>query len=286
MNIENPLVSVLMTAYNREKFIAEAIESVLASTYEHWELIIVDDGSKDNTVTVAKEYEVKDPRIKVFVNEKNLGDYPNRNKAISHASGEYCMFCDSDDTLLPESISKIVNLVKDQPDFNFAMSWSAAKQPQIVSSFESLNTHFFQSQFLFIGPGGTFMRRSFVNQIGGYPEKYGPANDMYFNLKVACNTAILLFPFNLHIYREHEGQEIKNSFSYLHNNFRYLDDALNELPLPFPKQKIEWLRKKNYRRFVVNLLGYFRKTGNIKNTAAAWKKANFKPTYFFKGIFH
>ena len=83
-----PLVSVLMTAYNREKYIAEAIESVLASTYTFFELIIVDDCSTDNTVLIAKSYQERDPRIKLFVNKQNLGDYPNRNVAASFASGE------------------------------------------------------------------------------------------------------------------------------------------------------------------------------------------------------
>ena len=85
---EQPDGSVLMTAYNRELYIAEAIESVLASTYQDFELIIVDDGSKDKTVAIAKKYESKDSRVKVFVNEQNLGDYPNRNKAASFASGK------------------------------------------------------------------------------------------------------------------------------------------------------------------------------------------------------
>jgi glycosyltransferase involved in cell wall biosynthesis len=73
-----PLVSVLMTAYNREKYIADAISSVLNSTYKNFELIIVDDGSKDATVQIAKQFEAKDERVTVYQNEKNLGDYNNR----------------------------------------------------------------------------------------------------------------------------------------------------------------------------------------------------------------
>ncbi len=75
-----PLVSVLMTVYNREKYIAEAIESVLASSYTNFELIIVDDGSKDHSVEIAQKYEAQDHRIKVYVNEQNLGDYSNAIK--------------------------------------------------------------------------------------------------------------------------------------------------------------------------------------------------------------
>ena len=79
-----PLVSVLMTSYNREKYITEAMESVLNSTYANFELIIVDDGSTDKTVAIANEYEKKDKRVKVHTNEKNLGQFQNRNKAALH----------------------------------------------------------------------------------------------------------------------------------------------------------------------------------------------------------
>src|SRR5690348_4570978 len=284
--MNQPLVSILMTAYNRERYIAEAIESVLAITYRNWELIIVDDCSKDRTREIAVCYAKKDDRIKVYINEKNLGDYPNRNKAISYASGEYIMFCDSDDKLLPESISKLMQVIEPADGFNFAISWPYYDPPVTMSSYDALQEHFFGKQFLYIGPGGTFMRRTFVKQIGGYPEKYGPANDMYFNLKVACNTAILLFPFDLMFYRQHENQEIKNNYAYLYNSFCYMRDALNELPLPFSKSEINLLRKKNYRRFIVNLFHYYGKTRNFKEIIRAWKLAGFNYKYFLQGIFH
>ena len=70
--MSNPLVSILMTAYNREKLIGPAIESVLASTYSDLELIIVDDRSSDSTVGIANDLAARDGRIKVFINEKNL----------------------------------------------------------------------------------------------------------------------------------------------------------------------------------------------------------------------
>src|SRR5258708_39815278 len=95
----DPLVSILMTAYNREKYIAEAIESVLTSSYTNFELIIVDDCSTDNTLTIAKSYEKNDARIKVYLNEKNLKDYPNRNRAASHAKGKYIKYLDYDDKI-------------------------------------------------------------------------------------------------------------------------------------------------------------------------------------------
>ncbi|MEJ0081053.1 MAG: glycosyltransferase family A protein [Puia sp.] len=90
-----------MTCYNREKYIGEAIESVLASSYSNLELIIVDDHSSDDTVNIGRAYAEKDNRVNVYLNEKNLGDYPNRNKAASYARGEFLKYVDSDDYIYP-----------------------------------------------------------------------------------------------------------------------------------------------------------------------------------------
>ena len=83
--MKTPQVSILTTVYNRDKYLAACIDSVLASTYQDWELIIVDDVSTDTSVAIAQRYEQKHARIKVYVNQTNLGDYPNRNKAASYA---------------------------------------------------------------------------------------------------------------------------------------------------------------------------------------------------------
>src|SRR5580700_5016235 len=90
-----PKVSVVVTAYNREKYIAHAIESVLAQTFTDFELIVVDDCSRDNTAAIARSYE-SDPRVRVYVNERNLGQFPNRNRAATYARGEFLKPHDSD----------------------------------------------------------------------------------------------------------------------------------------------------------------------------------------------
>src|ERR1700682_441555 len=122
MNNDYPKVSVLMTAYNREKYIGEAIESVLASSYANFELIIVDDCSKDNTVKIAKAYAEKDSRIKVFVNEKNLGDYLNRNRAAELAQGKYIKYLDSDDLIYYYALEVMVKYMEKFPDAGFGLS--------------------------------------------------------------------------------------------------------------------------------------------------------------------
>lgn len=284
---ERPLVSVLMTAYNREQYIVEAIKSVLASSYTNFELIVVDDCSSDNTVEIARAYEENDKRVKVYVNENNLGDYPNRNVAAGYAKGEFIMYLDSDDTILKDGIERCLNMMLKYPDENLGLyDILGEKETCKMDSSKALRTHFFKKPFLIIGPGGTIIRRKFFKEINGYPEKYGPANDMYFNLKACSQTGIILIPFEFIFYRRHEGQQINNHYSYLYNNYRYFRDALNELQLPVTKNELRWLKNKNKRRYLVNIIKYLIENRNIKKTKEAIKKAEFSFGDALSGIFH
>ena len=109
---KEPLVSIITPLYNSEKFIAETIESVLAQTYTNWEMIIVNDCSKDNGSKIVKEYVEKDKRIKLFNNEKNLGGAGTRNKAIKEAKGRYLAFLDSDDNWTPLKLEKQISFME------------------------------------------------------------------------------------------------------------------------------------------------------------------------------
>src|SRR5262245_27356318 len=95
----SPRVSVLMTAYNRAAYIGAAIESVLAQTWSDFELIVSDDHSADSTVDIVREYAGRDRRIRLSINDRNLGDYPNRNAAASLSRGEFLKYHDSDDLM-------------------------------------------------------------------------------------------------------------------------------------------------------------------------------------------
>jgi glycosyltransferase involved in cell wall biosynthesis len=285
--MEALLVSVLMTAYNRQQFIGEAIESVLASTYKNFELIIVDDGSSDNTVAIAREYGHIDKRISIYINQQNLGDYANRNRAASYAKGEYLMYVDSDDKIFVDGIEKCVHTMLKYPECSFGMRIFGKKcEPYAIESNAVIMEHFFEKPLLGIGPGGTIIRRLFFEEINKYPTKYGPANDMYFNLKAACNSSMVLIPFEFLFYRIHAGQEINNQYSYLFNNYLYLKDALNELPLNLTEDKLRWLHLKNKRRFFKNIISFFFSSFNWSKTIGVLKLTKFTFKDMLQAIFH
>lgn len=108
MPTDNPLVTVYMPTHNRSDLLSRAIESVQAQTYSNFELIIVDDGSSDDTEAVVKSYQNTDTRIKYIRNSENLGACVSRNKAIRAAHGEFVTGLDDDDYFLPERLAVFV----------------------------------------------------------------------------------------------------------------------------------------------------------------------------------
>ncbi|WP_289664015.1 glycosyltransferase family 2 protein [Flavobacterium panacagri] len=106
------LVSILTPTYNTEKFIRATIESVQNQTYKYWEMILVDDGSTDQTVSVIEEFAQNDSRIKLFKLEKNSGNGFARNVALDKASGKYIAYLDSDDLWSFDKLEKQVQFLK------------------------------------------------------------------------------------------------------------------------------------------------------------------------------
>ena len=115
----NTLISIITPVYNVERFLAETIESVLAQTYLHWELILVDDGSTDRSAEICKQYVEKDNRIKYFYKD-NGGQASARNLGIKKATGSYITFLDSDDLYLEDKLENHFNdLENHQADFYY-----------------------------------------------------------------------------------------------------------------------------------------------------------------------
>ncbi|WP_300261644.1 glycosyltransferase family 2 protein [uncultured Cloacibacillus sp.] len=119
-----PLVSIIMPAYNCEKYITEAIASVVNQTYPSWELIVIDDGSQDNTVNIVKGLVLKDKRINLYQNERNMGVSKTRNKGISVAKGQWIAFLDSDDCWAPEKLQRQLCISEEHKEAEFIFSAS------------------------------------------------------------------------------------------------------------------------------------------------------------------
>lgn len=113
----NDLVSVIMPSYNTAEYIAHSIDSVIAQTYQNWELLIVDDCSEDNTDEIVSK--ITDKRIRYFKNDCNSGAAVSRNRALREAHGRWIAFLDSDDLWLPDKLEKQIAFM-DTNDYRFS----------------------------------------------------------------------------------------------------------------------------------------------------------------------
>ena len=113
MRENQPLVSIIMPVYNCELFLSKSIESVISQSYKNWELLIVDDGSKDKSVSIVEAYVEKDSRIKLYINEsEEHGPGIARNYGIERIHGKYTYFIDADDWIEKDLLQDTVTLAE------------------------------------------------------------------------------------------------------------------------------------------------------------------------------
>jgi Glycosyl transferase family 2 len=208
-----PLVSVLLTAYNREAHIGASIESVLAQTFTDFELLITDNCSTDATVDVAREYARRDPRIRVVVNETNLGQFGNRNRAAHLARGEFLKYHDSDDIMYPHCLDVMVAPLSSEPRAGFALStsrdWPGGPCPMLLTPRMSYQREFLGGGLFQCGPASALFRADVFRTLGGFPDK-GVGSDHLFWLHACSRVSVLLVPGDLFWYRVHAGQEFQS----------------------------------------------------------------------------
>lgn len=124
----SPKVSVIIPVYNRERYIAAAIDSILAQSFTDFELLLIDDGSTDNSVAVMQAY--TDPRVRLVCNESNRGIPKTRNRGIELACSEYIAMLDSDDVALPHRLAKQVAFLDRHQDYAVVGSWATVMKQE------------------------------------------------------------------------------------------------------------------------------------------------------------
>jgi hypothetical protein len=211
-----PAVSVVMTAYNRERYVAAAIESVLAQTFRDFELIVVDDKSSDGTAEVALRY-TSDPRVRVEFNAANLGDYPNRNHAATLARGEFLKYHDSDDVMYAHCLETMVRHLSNEPRAAFALTtsapWSGGPCPMLLTPRLAYAREYLGHGLFQVGPSCALFRREAFLELGRFPEA-GSQSDGLFWMRASARVNVLLVPGDLFWYRIHPGQELQAEKSH------------------------------------------------------------------------
>ena len=124
VNSKKPRVSIGMPVFNGEKYLTDALNSILAQTFEDFEVIISDNASTDSTQAISQTFVAKDPRIRYYRNQKNIGAMPNFNHAFELSSGEYFKWAAYDDILSPEFLQKSVMVLDQNPSVVLCYSWT------------------------------------------------------------------------------------------------------------------------------------------------------------------
>ncbi len=272
---ETPLVSVIVPFFNREFFLADSIKSVIAQTYENWELLLVNDGSTDKSNEIVENYKQKYPsKIHLFshLKNQNKGASASRNLGVARAKGEYLTFLDSDDVYYPYTLEKELAAFENNPQADVVcgtakcwFSWSKESEKwekdftiDLVLETEKL----YQPPDLFVHnmlSGGrkahtncVIMKSSFAKKIGVFEENYKYSwEDQVSWAKITLSGKIYVLDAVLAKYRLHPAStcavEMQNGQDVFSVTFflEWLETYLKE-------QKIEnadvWRSTRNFQR--------------------------------------
>ncbi len=205
-----PLVSVVMPVYNGERYLAEAIESILEQTFTDFEFIIVDDGSTDGSAEIVRGYQARDERVRLVQLQRNMGMCDARNAGMAAASGEYIASMDGDDYCPPERLQTHVNFLQDHPEIGLCAVRQLVVDEDLSPYFwreepehhalNVLNMFFRRSSVV----GHSYLVRSQVmRSIGGYDPGRRRCDDYELFLRLFQATRVACIPSHLYWRRSH-----------------------------------------------------------------------------------
>lgn len=210
MKKTTPLISVIMPCYNREKTIAESIRSVLAQSFTDWELIIIDDGSIDESITIAQSF--NDPRIKLYA-QKNGGVCHARNTGIEHAKGSFIAFLDTDDTWHPDCLSRLYGALSSGKAVLAYCGWQniglagGQGEPFVPPNYENTEKLALLFQNCRWPIHACLTYKTAIIEAGMFNESILTSEDYLLWLNIAINHPLTRVPEVLAYYHFHDGEQ-------------------------------------------------------------------------------
>jgi alpha-1,3-rhamnosyltransferase len=252
-----PLVSIITSCYNHEKFVGQALHSALSQTYANVEMLVIDDGSKDSSAEVIEALSAKHGFY--FERQSNKGLVPTLNKLLAMCHGKYVALLASDDLFLPEKIEKQVAFMEANPEVGacygalLRIAANGDLLPSISQSGVDKVTYYSFDDILLqrsnLPIAGCFFRMEMLHKIGYFDENYKMEDD-YLSLKIAANGyPIAALPEVVCYYRMHENNLHKN-VAFMHNETVKLLGLYSKHPLY--KQAMKVADVKNFYRTAVS----------------------------------
>jgi glycosyltransferase involved in cell wall biosynthesis len=306
------LVSIALATYNGEKYLKFLLDSLLAQTYSHLEIIAVDDRSTDNTVEILRKYSLLHPHIKVYVNESNLGFIKNFEKAISLCNGECIAMCDQDDYWLPENIERKVEGIGEYPMVycdSFIAHENMEKTGKRISDVFVCNTYtncLNYTVFSNVYGHAWMFRRSLYLSAPIFPLCI--THDWWLAYNGVLKGGVRFLPEPLALYRQHDNNQFgilggpagkikkqKNKQQQKNKQKKEVEDARKRLELFYDicpntlqkEKKVLYNLKKSYSSFSVpnnflRMITFFR---NYKLLLAVRKRNTFRKYLFCLKMF-
>lgn len=281
--MEKYLVSIIIPTYNRSDYILDALKSVLNQTYKKTEIIIVDDGSKDNTEEIIKNYiKLKKLHNIYYFYKENGGVATARNFGIEMSKGDLIAFLDSDDLWKDEKLSKQVKLFDDSKIGLVHSHYSILKENNQIVTNNSEKVSIFNGNmyskmrmYNLVGTSTVVIRKECIDKVGFFEGEYRAAEDYDLWLRISKEYDFGYISESLAYYREFSNENISRNLIKLENGvIKILDKHWNNIPLTEIEQKDKDIAYSRFYSYLANnyyqqnniekFLEYYIKSTNIK----------------------
>ncbi|MGB3239301.1 MAG: glycosyltransferase [Geitlerinemataceae cyanobacterium] len=229
-----PVISIIIPVYNGEKTIEETVRSVLNQRFQDFEIIIINDGSKDKTLEAINQ--IADSRIQVY-SYSNSGQGASRNRGLVQANGQYVAFLDADDLWTPDKLEAQLDALQANPAAAVAYSWT-----DVIDEFGNflrpgshLNIsgdvypHLLLTNILENG-SNPLIRREAIDRVGGFDESLPPAEDWDLYLRLAAIYPFIVVPRPQILYRVYANSASTNVFHLEAVSVKVIEQAFNQVP--------------------------------------------------------
>jgi glycosyltransferase involved in cell wall biosynthesis len=264
-----PKVSVIIPAYNVEKYICETLDSVLGQTYSDYDVIVVDDGSTDQTASILKQYITKYPKKIRLIQKENAGPAKARNVGIRASNGEYIAFIDADDLWLPEKLENQVGYFEKQTEqvgmvytnakkFDQQGIWTLPKRyrKEKVEGWiykDLLKDNMIPNQSVMV-------RRSCFDEVGFFEESLDIIEDHDMWIRIAKKYEIAFLEETLSLYREHSQGRSKATEKTMNRKIGVMEKHLR---IASGNIEIEDIIKRVFSQRLYELGYYYLKEGRM-----------------------
>lgn len=278
MVANNPLVSVAMASYNGEKYIGEQLDSIINQTYTNLEIVIVDDGSKDNTINIIKDYQTQYPFIFLFINDTNKGVTKAFERAVVESKGVFIAFCDQDDIWMVNKIETLVNEIGEHDAVYANSQLIDANGNSLGSDFNSImkmQSYYSGTPFLLSNtvPGHAVLAKAgFLKNILPFPK------ELFFDLWIAFNAGgnngIKFVDKVLVKYRQHESNTVGTSQS---TNKKQKKTAQQHFDIKLQELKAlatASIKDKHTKEVLAGVLKHFNKSWSLQRSLFFFKNYN------------